>query len=209
MPGLDAPMEDKKVCRVRHEQRPQPMRKLLFGLAAIGLMLYGSGPSLTLAQDAEELFSPFTVAAKTPLSAPTPAAPPAGQPESPTTIGYPDTVKTALLLIKRGQYSSAIGLLEPLREQDDFLTLHALGVAYVRTKRNQEAYHTLLRAHQLRPAIAAPLLPAALACARMAKRCDDYRRLALEYKALGGKFTRFADKIANHLPITLTFTRRS
>jgi tetratricopeptide (TPR) repeat protein len=118
-------------------------------------------------------------------------------------------MRTVVRLIKEGHYRSAIVLLEPYRTKDDFLTQHAIGVAYVRVGRNQEAYEALLHAHRLNPTVAAPLLPAALACARMAKQCDDYRSLALEYRALGGKFTRLADKIANYLPITLTFSRRS
>ena len=132
-----------------------------------------------------------------------------GQREPPGPIEYQQIMHTVVLLIKEGHYRSAIALLEPYRTKDDFLTQHAIGVAYVRVGRNQEAYEALLRAHQLNPTAAAPLLPAALACARMAKRCDDYRSLALEYTARGGKFTRLADKIANYLPITLTFSRRS
>jgi len=85
--------------------------------------------------------------------------------------------------------------------------LHALGVAYVPVNRNQEAYDLLLRAHALRPTIAAPLLPAALACVKMARTCDAYRELALEYTQRGGRLVRFADKIANHLPRTLVMRR--
>jgi tetratricopeptide (TPR) repeat protein len=112
-------------------------------------------------------------------------------------------VRTSILLVKQGNYAQAIVLLEPYRAKDDFSMLHALGIAYVRTERNEEAYDTLLRAHQLNPNEAGPLLPAALACARMAKRCDAYRQLALEYMARGGKFVRFADKIANFQPVAL------
>jgi hypothetical protein len=43
----------------------------------------------------------------------------------------------------------------------------------------------------------------------MARSCDEYRRLALDYIALGGKFKKFADKIANHQPFTLVLPRRS
>jgi tetratricopeptide (TPR) repeat protein len=112
-------------------------------------------------------------------------------------------VRSAILMVKQGEYTEAIALLEPYRARDDFSMLHALGVAYVRTQRNEEAYDALLRAHHLNPSEAGPLLPAALACARMARSCDNYRQLALEYKALGGKFVWFADKIANFQPVEL------
>jgi hypothetical protein len=111
-------------------------------------------------------------------------------------------------LVKRGEYAEAISLLEPYRETPDFSLLHALGIAYLRTQRNQEAYDILLRAHALRPNEPGPLLPAALACARMARTCDEYRRLALEYKERGGKFGRLADKIAEYQPVTLTLPKR-
>jgi hypothetical protein len=42
----------------------------------------------------------------------------------------------------------------------------------------------------------------------MAKSCDEYRRLALQYKERGGKFIRLADKIADYQPITLSIPRR-
>lgn len=183
---------------------------LLLGLCLMAWASGAPGTSPALADDSDELFSPFNVVAR--------VTPP---PDTATALrygtggpvdrqaAYQELLRTAVLSIKQGYYATAITLLEPYHWNDDFLTLHALGVAYVRTARNQEAYDVLLRAHALRPGAAAPLLPAALACARIARRCDDYRRLALEYKALGGKFTRFADKIANHLPFTLNFTRRS
>ena len=180
------------------------------GLAVLVLIAPWPAVLQAAAQDSEELFSPFFVAKN--------ALPPMdqsllarsdGQREPPGPIEYQQIMRTVVRLIKEGHYRSAIALLEPYRAKDDFLTQHAIGVAYVRVGRNQEAYEALLHAHRLNPTVAAPLLPAALACARMAKRCDDYRSLALEYTARGGKFTRLADKIANYLPITLTFSRRS
>ena len=183
--------------------------RLALGLAVLALIAFWPAVLPAATQDSEELFTPFVVAKN--------ALPPMDQSllarsdgqRDPDPIEYQQIIRTVVLLIKEGHYRSAIALLEPYRTKDDFLTQHAIGVAYVRVGRNQEAYEALLRAHRLNPTAAAPLLPAALACARMAKRCDDYRSLALEYRARGGKFTRLADKIANHLPFTLTFSRRS
>jgi tetratricopeptide (TPR) repeat protein len=179
-------------------------------LAVLALIAFWPALLPAATQDGEELFTPFIVAtnALSPMDQSL-LARSDGQRESPGPIEYQQIMHTVILLIKGGHYLSAISLLEPYRSKDDFLTQHAIGVAYLRVGRNQEAYEALLRAHQLNPTAAAPLLPAALACARMAKRCDDYRSLALEYTARGGKFTRLADKIANHLPITLTISRRS
>jgi hypothetical protein len=174
------------------------------------LMLWSIGaPGLASAQENEELYSPFMVAAR--------IAPPSGltEPLAESRMAFRslgdtqgERVRAAIGLVKRGEYAYAVEILEPYSATDDFLALHALGVAYVRLARNREAYELLLRAHRLRPAVPGPLLPAALACARMARTCDDYRDLALTYKARGGKFTRFADRIASHLPITLAFPRR-
>jgi hypothetical protein len=154
------------------------------------------------ASQPEELYSPFLPAARTA------ALRPGEQPGDTPGLGQDTRVEAAVSLVRRGEYVRAVEILEPYGASDDFLALHALGVAYVRLGRNQEAYTTLLRAHHLRPAVPGPLLPAALACARMARTCDDYRELALTYKARGGKFTRFADRIASHLPITISFPRR-
>lgn len=162
------------------------------------------------AQDNEELFTPYLVASLFPSGEKLVS-------ESRSEVarladGGSDqlsTVRTGVRLIKQGEYTKAITLLEPYRAEPDFLTLHALGVAYVRVQRNAEAYDVLLRAHKLNPGVAGPLLPAALACARIAKRCDQHRDLALEYLALGGKFKKFAEKIANYFPLTLLLPRRS
>jgi tetratricopeptide (TPR) repeat protein len=179
-------------------------------LAVLALIAFWPAVLPAATQDSEELFTPFVIAKnELPPMDQSLLARSDGQREPPGLIEYQQIMHTVVLLIKEGHYRSAIALLEPYRTKDDFLTQHAIGVAYVRVGRNQEAYEALLRAHQLNPTAAAPLLPAALACARMAKRCDDYRSLALEYTARGGKFTRLADKIANYLPITLTFSRRS
>jgi len=124
------------------------------------------------------------------------------------TITLHSLTRRGIRLVKRGEYAEAISLLEPHRDAADFSLLHALGIAYVRTQRNQEAYDVLLRAHNLNPEDPGPLLPAALACARMAKSCDEYRRLALQYKERGGKFVRLADKIADYQPITLSIPKR-
>jgi len=183
--------------------------RLTLGFAVLALIAFWPAVVPAATQDSEELFTPFVVAKNAlPPMDQSILVPSSGQPD-PGPIEYQQIIRTVVLMIKEGHYRSAIVLLEPYRTKDDFLTQHAIGVAYVRVGRNQEAYEALLRAHRLNPTAAAPLLPAALACARMAKRCDDYRSLALEYRALGGKFTRLADKIANHLPITLTFSRRS
>ena len=124
------------------------------------------------------------------------------------TITLHSLTQRGIRLVKRGEYAEAISLLEPHRDAANFSLLHALGIAYVRTQRNQEAYDVLLRAHNLNPEDPGPLLPAALACARMAKSCDEYRRLALQYKERGGKFIRLADKIADYQPITLSIPKR-
>jgi hypothetical protein len=105
--------------------------------------------------------------------------------------------------VKDGQHEKAIELLEPLRSEEHFTLLHALGIAYLREERNRDAYEILMRAHRLRPSVAGPLLPAALACARMATHCHAYRELAIQYKALGGKFTRLADNIEYYVPYEL------
>ena len=184
--------------------------RLALGLAVLALISFWSAVLPVAAQDSEELFTPFFVAKNTlPPMDQSLLARSDGQREPPGPIEYQQIMRTVVLLIKEGHYRSAIVLLEPYRTKDDFLTQHAIGVAYVRVGRNQEAYEALLHAHRLNPTVAAPLLPAALACARMAKQCDEYRSLALEYRARGGKFTRLADKIANYFPITLTFSRRS
>lgn len=116
--------------------------------------------------------------------------------------------RQGIRLVKQGEYAEAIALLEPHRDVAEYSLLHALGIAYVRTQRNREAYDILLRAHSLKPEEPGPLLPAALACARMAKSCDEYRRLALQYKELGGRLVRFADRIAEYQPITLSAPKR-
>ena len=194
----------------RKNDRCEWGRRLALGLAVLPLIVFWPAVLPAAAQDSEELFTPIIVAKN--------AMPPMDQSllarsdvqrEPPGPIEYQQVMHTVVLLIKEGRYQAAIALLEPYTTKDDFLTQHAIGVAYVRVGRNQEAYEALLHAHRLNPTAAGPLLPAALACARMAKRCDDYRSLALEYTARGGKFTRLADKIANYLPIRLTFPRRS
>lgn len=203
--------------RNRHRGRKGLNLRALLSLGLCGVM--GGWLSIlsqpALAADIhEEIFTPYLIASLIP--------PTQGLFSDPRTdpgpLAYagpslrsvdPVLVRMGVRLIKRGEYGQAIALLEPYKFQDDFLTLHALGVAYVRTDRNIEAYNILLRAHRLNPTIAGPVLPAALACARMARSCDEYRRLALEYIALGGKFKKFADKIANHQPFTLLFTKRS
>jgi tetratricopeptide (TPR) repeat protein len=112
-------------------------------------------------------------------------------------------IREGVSLVRQREYARAVQRLEPYREIDHFTLLHALGIAYVRLDRNEEAYAALLRAHALRPEVAAPLLPAALACVKMARTCDAYRDLAREYKELGGQLVRFADKIAYHVPVAL------
>jgi hypothetical protein len=190
-------------------------RQICTGVIVAGLLMaaLAAGPAVVSAAtlESDELFVPYLTAAVRPNSrAATSPLVAAVTPDGGSVPGdFDQTVRVAVRLVKQGQYATAIRLLEPYRTTDDFLLLHALGVAYVRTDRNPEAYETLLRAHHLNPSVAAPLLPAALACARMARRCDEYRHLALAYKERGGKFTRFADKIASHLPLTLNFTRRS
>jgi hypothetical protein len=184
--------------------------RLTLGVAVLALIAFRPTMLPAATQDSEELFAPFVVA-KNAMPSMDQSLPARSddQREPPGPVEYQQIIQTAVLLIKEGHYRSAIALLEPYRTKDEFLTQHAIGVAYVRVGRNQEAYEALLHAHRLNPTAAAPLLPAALACARMAKRCDDYRSLALEYTARGGKFTRLADKLANYFPITLNFPRRS
>jgi tetratricopeptide (TPR) repeat protein len=160
-------------------------------------------------QETEELFTPPVAASCVP-SGRGPSSIPFS--ETGTQRGgekaLPDPARTGIRLVKEGEYAKAIALLEPHRAHGDFAALYALGVAYLRTERNMEAYEVLLQAHRLNPSTPGPLLPAALACARVAKRCDDYRRLAIQYKALGGRFTKLADKVANHQPLTLILPRR-
>jgi Flp pilus assembly protein TadD len=190
------------------------LRRIGAGVIGAGWLVVALAVGSTVASaatsESDELFTPYLMAAARPDSRAAAPLIAAINPDGRSAPGdFDQLVRVAVLLVKRGQHATAIRLLEPYHTTDDFLLLHALGVAYVRTDRNSEAYETLLRAHRLNPSVAAPLLPAALACARIARRCDEYRHLALTYKELGGKFTRFADKIANHLPFTLNFTRRS
>jgi hypothetical protein len=163
---------------------------------------------------------PRSADAQTPASGSETTGPLPTDLEAPPDIPFDDEVRSeeslapqhraqhGVRLVKRGAYAEAISLLEPYRETPDFSLLHALGIAYLRTQRNQEAYDVLIRAHALRPDEPGPMLPAALACARMAKTCDEYRRLALEYKERGGRFGRLADKIAEYQPVTLTLPKR-
>jgi tetratricopeptide (TPR) repeat protein len=186
-------------------------RRPTIAMALMGAIAWWGGVSapMALAGDAEELFVPYRTAGLLQLRMP--AQPPPRSGSSVEEGGErPDRslVAAGIRLIREREYARAIALLEPFKSQDDFLTLYALGVAYVRTHRNAEAYDVLLRAHKLNPSIAGPLLPAALACARMAKRCDDYRKLAQDYVALGGKFRKFADKIASHQPYALALPKR-
>ena len=183
---------------------------LVLGLMALGIACSGAFASSAFVQDDEELFTPYLVASLQPADRDLPSS----WQHKPSVLADADDSLPSLViigarLVKRGEYATAITLLEPQRYSQNFLALHALGVAYVRLYRNAEAYEILLRAHRLNASIAGPLLPAALACARMASRCDEYRRLALEYVALGGKFKKFADKIANHQPFTLVPPKRS
>jgi len=184
---------------------------IVVGLGLIGAIAGCGGVAAwpTFTQETEELFTPYLVASRFP-SGREPSSIPLS--ETGTLTGgekmLPNPVRTGIRLVKEGEYANAIALLELHGAHGDFSTLHALGVAYLRTERNAEAYEVLLRAHRLNPSAPGPLLPAAVACARVAKRCDEYRRLALEYKALGGRFTKLADKIANHQPLTLVLPRR-
>lgn len=191
----------------------QASRKLLIRFTLVLVLatwIHGTASlASSLAKDSEEFYTPSVVASakSMPPENAMDASQEAGD-EVDVRVSHQQLVRSGAELIKQGRYAEGIAVLEPFRESDDFLTLHALGVAYVRTGRNQEAYDILIRAHMLKPTVAAPLLPAALACARMARRCDDYRRLALEYKALGGELTRLADKIASHVPYKLDVTNR-
>jgi hypothetical protein len=200
-------MED----RAMHQRGQGLLHRFVLILALIGAIAGWGGVSARPAlaqQKAEELFTPNVTAriVSTPDSL-------SGQRSDSGSLAYaegvpPGIVVMGVRLVKQGEYAQAIALLEPYAFQNDFVTLHALGVAYVRTNRNREAYELLVRAHQLKPHVAGPLLPAALACARIARQCDEYRELALEYVALGGKFKRMADKIANYIPITLWVPKR-
>ena len=196
------------MCKRRHGLRS----RLWLGLGLIGAMTGWDGAAsqpVSAQYISEELFSPYIVARLLPPASDRLSDSPSDPGSLPFAGGAPPgVVERGVRLVKQGQYAQAITLLEPYRVQEDFLTLHALGVAYVLTNKNREAYEILLRAHQLRPQVAGPLLPAALACARIARRCYDYRALALDYIALGGKFNRFADKIANHQPFTFALPRR-
>jgi hypothetical protein len=200
-----------------HMKRGGLVEKVVLGLGLLGLLAGWEGAlaNSALAQKHEELFTPYLIASAAIPSIPSgdfPITSPRGESDVlKETKSSPSSglLGTAVRLVKRGQYGSAIVLLEPYKTRDDFLTLHALGVAYVRTERNGEAYETLLRAHKLNPSVPGPLLPAALACARMARQCDEYRQLALNYIALGGKFTKFADRIAHHVPFTIVLRKRS
>ena len=182
----------------------------MLGLIVTAIAWSGAFASSAFVRDDEELFTPYLVASLQPVDRDLVSSW-QRTPSVLTDVGdsLPSLVVIGARLVKRGEYAKAITLLEPQRYGQSFLALHALGVAYVRMYRNAEAYEILLRAHRLNSSIAGPLLPAALACARMASRCDDYRRLALEYGALGGKFRKFADKIANHQPFTLVPPKRS
>jgi len=173
------------------------------GLLVLGCCLVG-GPVLGSAQEDEELFAPYPGKKSLPAQAQADAALARLQALAPTDPTYlAETTRAGVLLVKSGQHAEAVALLEPYRPLDQFTLLHALGVAYLRTQRNRDAYDTLLRAHRLRPTVAGPLLPAALACARMPRTCDDYRTLAGAYSALGGRFTRLANRIRYHVPYRL------
>jgi Flp pilus assembly protein TadD len=179
-----------------------PLKVLaIIGTVALSVFL---GPLQLLAAEDEEIFSPYLAARRLPEAEESRfAALRPSNPDETDAARFAETVRTGVLLVKYGQYDKAVQLLEPYRTNDQFTLQHALGVAYLRLNRNQEAYDNLVRAHHLRPNVAGPLLPAALACAKMARRCDDYRDLAQEYKKLGGRFTRLADRIAYHVPIAL------
>jgi len=179
------------------------IRRLLGGLL---VLLSLGGPAQGLAQGDEELFSPYLGKTRglAELQAQAAEALARLQTLAPADPTYrAETVRTGVLLVKSGRHADAVALLEPSRPLAQFTLLHALGVAYLRTHRNQDAYDTLLRAHQLQPTVAGPLLPAALACARMPRTCDDSRLLVQEYLALGGRFTRLADRIRYHVPYRL------
>jgi hypothetical protein len=173
---------------------------------AIGfvVLLAFSGVAPAAEKENEELFSPYLFSKRAPAGEESWIA--SLRPADPAEVDaarFAETVRTGVLLVKYGKYQTAAEILEPFRTRQHFTLLHALGVAYVRLNRNQEAYDVLIRAHTLRPNVAGPLLPAALACAKMSKRCYEYRDLALEYKRLGGRFTRMADRIAYHVPYAL------
>jgi hypothetical protein len=171
--------------------------------AALVLTLGGLMPALA-AQEDEEIFSPYLASRQLPdVEESRFAALRPSSTDETDAARLAETVRTGVLLVKYGQYDKAIEILEPYRIKDQFTLQHALGVAYLRSNRNQEAYDSLIRAHNLRPNVAGPLLPAALACAKMFRRCDDYRDLAVQYKKLGGRFTRLADRIAYHVPYAL------
>ena len=178
------------------------IRWLLGGLL---VLLSLGGPAQGLARE-EELFSPYLGKKRglAELQTDTDAALARLQTLAPADPTYrAEMLRAGVLLVKSGRHAEAVALLEPSRPLDQFTLLHALGVAYLRTHRNRDAYDTLLRAHRLRPEVAGPLLPAALACARMPRICDDYRTLAERYTAMGGRFTRLAERIRYHVPYRL------
>jgi hypothetical protein len=188
------------------EYRSRGEKIALHLTAAIGIaaLFIIAGIALAAEQEGEELFSPYLFSKRVPAGDESWIA--SLRPTDPAEADaarFAETVRTGVLLVKYGKYQTAADILEPFRTREHFTLLHALGVAYVRLNRNQEAYDVLVRAHALRPSIAGPLLPAALACAKMSRRCYEYRDLALEYKKLGGRFTRMADRIVYHVPYAL------
>jgi Flp pilus assembly protein TadD len=165
------------------------------------ILLTAPGVGAAERTEDEEFFTPHLAYQRTPAPEQDLAA--LGTPSDPDANLLAERIRTGVLLIKHGQYAQAATVLEPHRDQSNFTLLHALGVAYVRLNKNPEALAILKRAHELRPTVAGPLLPAALACVRMSRQCYEYRELALEYKERGGRFKRFADKIAYHVPLAL------
>lgn len=187
-------------------EHPAGHRWVLIGLVVVAACL---APGVLRAAEEEEV-SPSDAPSRE-LSMPGASDPASGDPAPlPETdpARLAEAVQSGVLLVKGGQHEQAIELLEPYRDEPHFTLLHALGIAYLRSDRNRDAFQALMRAHQLRPTAAGPLLPAALACARMARVCDEYRELAMKYKALGGKFTRLADKIEQHVPYELQRRQR-
>jgi len=188
---------------MRQVDSSEKSTSLLLPLVGFVALVSFLAPVVVLAAE-EEIFSPYLAfrrlsdAEESRFAALRPS-----NPDETDAARLAETVRAGVLLVKYGQYDKAIELLEPYRIKEQFTLQHALGVAYLRTNRNREAYESLVRAHYQRPTVAGPLLPAALACAKMSRTCDDYRDLALEYKRLGGKFTRMADRIVYHVPIAL------
>jgi hypothetical protein len=179
------------------------LRRILLGIACVTL---GLGAPSALAKDHtvkedEELYTPYQIVKRLPSWEESSLV--VLRPAETDAARVTESIRAGALLVKYGQPDKALEYLEPLRSMDHFTLQHALGVAYVRLNRNQEAYDSLMRAHLMRPSVAGPLLPAALACARMARRCYEYRDLALEYRRLGGRFLRMADRIAYHVPYVL------